>query len=212
MPITTNPIKITIRYEYLGEQCENVGWYFGGGAAFVTATMLQVLEAYWNDVKAAWHALAYNSLGINSINSILGETIGGSLEFAEFAIPEDERVGDKTTGTAGSALPGTLAGAVRLTVGTRVTRPGQKRAPFIGEEEIVGNDLEAAYLTQLSDWGETWSQTRTLGAPAATAVLVPNVVSIDRSTGDILARQDVTGQIINPYASSQVSRKRGHGS
>lgn len=212
MPVTTNPIKISIRYVYLEQQCQNVAWYFGGGAAFVAATMPEVLAAYWENVKAAWIAMAYDTITINSLDSILGEAVGGDEEFAEFPIPEGDRVGTKTTATNGTPLPGTLAGAVRLTVGTRSTRPGQKRAPFIGEEEIAGNALEAGYLTLLADWGETFSTQRLLGAPAATAVLQPVVASIDPVTNVLSHWQDVTGQIVSPYASSQVSRKRGHGS
>lgn len=212
MPVTTNPIKITIRYVYLDQQCENIQWYFGGGAAFVTASMPEVLAAYWENVKAAWHALAYDDLAINSINSILGEAVGGDLDYAEFPIPEEDRVGTRTVGTHGQPLPGTLAGAVRLTVGTRQTRPGQKRAPFIGEANINGNDLDPTYLDVLADWGETFSEERLLGAPAATAVLVPVVTKFSGEPLELTAWQDVTGQIVNPYASSQVSRKRGHGS
>lgn len=211
MPVTTNPIKITIRYIYLGQKCENVQWYFGGGAAFVTATMPEVLAAYWDNVKDAWHAIMYDDLTINSIDSILGEAIGGDLEFAEFPIPEAERIGDKSVAEFGQPLPGTLAGAVRLTVGTRSTRPGQKRAPFIGEADINQNDLSPSYTDLLTAWGETFSTLRTLGAPAATAILQPVVTNHDNVTHELDHWQDVTGQIVSFYASSQVSRKRGHG-
>lgn len=212
MPVTTNPIRITIRYVYLGQECENVQWYFGGGAVFVTATMPEILAAYWENVKDAWHAIMFDSLAFNSINSILGVAVGGDEEYAEFPIPLDERVGDKASGTYGTPLPGTLAGAVRLTVGTRETRPGQKRAPFIGEAQIAGNDLDPTYLTQLADWGDTFSQSLTLGAPAATAILIPVITHFEGDPIALTAWQDVTGKIVSPYASSQVSRKRGHGS
>lgn len=212
MPVTTNPIRITLRYVYLGQQCENVQWYFGGGAAFVTATMPEILAAYWQNVRDQWHALMYDDLAINSIDSILGEAIGGDEEFAEYPIPSEDRVGDKDVATFGQPLPGTLAGGVRLTVGTRQTRPGQKRAPFIGEAQINKNDLDPTYLSELADWGETFSTLRTLGAPAATAILQPVVTHHDKDTHELDGWQDVTGQVINPYASSQVSRKRGHGS
>lgn len=212
MPVTTNPIKITLRYVYLGQECENIQWYFGGGAAFVTATMPEILAAYWANVMDAWHAILYDDLSINSMNSILGEAVGGDLDYAEFPIPVDERTGDRSVGTDGQPLPGTLAGAVRLTVGTRQTRPGQKRAAFIGEANINGNDLDPTYLAVLADWGETFSTERLLGAPAATAVLIPVITKFSGEPLALTDWQDVTGQIVNPYASSQVSRKRGHGS
>jgi hypothetical protein len=212
MPVTTNPFRVSIRYVYLGQECENVQWYFGGGAAFVTATMPEVLAAYWENVKGAWRALMLDSLPHNSINSILGECIGGDQEFAEFPIPSGERIGTRSIATNGQPLPGTLAGGVRLTVGTRETRPGQKRAPFICEANIEGNDLNASYLDPLTDWGETFSQLLTLGAPAATAILQPVITHHDPVTLLLASWQDVTGQIVNPYATSQVSRKRGHGS
>jgi hypothetical protein len=212
MPVTTNPIKITLRYVYLGQECENIQWYFGGGAVFVTATMPEILAAYWAHVQAAWHAIMYDDLAINSMNSILGEAVGGDLDYAEYPIPEADRVGTKTVAEYGQPLPGTLAGAVRLTVGTRQTRPGQKRAPFIGEADINGNDLHPSYTDLLSDWGLTFSEQITLGAPAATAVLIPVITTFSGDPPALADWQDVTGQIVNLYASSQVSRKRGHGS
>lgn len=212
MPVTGTLLKIIVRYVYLNQNCENVGWYTPGGAAFLTATMDGVLEAYWNDVKAAWHDMAYNDTTLNSIDSVLGYEMDGALGYAEFPVPALERVGIRTVAAQGQPLPGTLAGAVRLTVGSTVTRPGQKRAPFIGEANISGNDLDPTYLARLATWGETYSNVRILGAPVATGILTPQVVHIDRETGAIGARQDITGQVVNPYASSQVSRKRGHGS
>lgn len=212
MPVTTNPIKITLRYVYLEQKCENIQWYFGGGAVFVTATMPEILAAYWANVMDAWHAIMYDDLTINSMDSILGECVGGDEEFAEYPIPEAERVGDKSVAEFGQPLPGTLAGAVRLTVGTRETRPGQKRAPFIGEADINQNDLSPSYTDLLTEWGLTFSTQRTLGAPAATAVLIPVVTTHPPPTHELAGWQDVTGQVVSFYASSQVSRKRGHGS
>lgn len=211
MAVTGGFVKMIVRYVYLGQNCENVGWYIPSGSGLADVGMTEICMAYWEQVRDFWAAIAFADATINSLNSILGYEIGGGLGYAEVAVPELDRQGAKSTETYGEPLPGTLAGAVRLTVGSVVTRPGQKRAPFIGEAQISGNDLDVTYLTQLADWGKTYSTDQFLGGDAPDITLSPVVVRLG-ADGSVITHQLVTGQFVNPYASSQVSRKRGHGS
>lgn len=211
MPITSSLIKVTNRYTYLGQKCENVQYYHPVGAAFLTADMTGVLEAYWNDIKASHRAIMTNFDGDATWDSILGEEIGGGLSYAEYPIPTLERVGTRATTGLGDPLNSFSAGGIRLTVGTRVTRPGQKRFPFLFEADVQRNALGAAYLALLTAVGVKYSESVFLGVPVATGELQPMIVRINRTTGEVEASQPVTGKVVNPNITTQVSRKVGRG-
>jgi hypothetical protein len=212
MPITGSLLKLVLRYTWQGQNCENVGWYAPNGAAFVTATMEGVLEAYWNDIKAGMRAILTDFSAIGQYQSILGTEYGGGNSYAEFAIPVDEKTGTRSTAGLGEAVTGILAVGARMTVGTRLTKPGQKRLPFLYEADISNNALNAPILALAETAFQTWSQDRILGAPVATGVLKPQVVRPLAGLTVPTVFQPITGQIVNTDITSQVSRKKGHGS
>ncbi len=210
MPITGNLLEITLRMVFLAQRIQTVGWYTPAGGAFSTATPAGVGEAWWNDVKTVWRALGPSSSGL-VFDTVFVREYNGAGGYGEFAIPTAERSGTRTVGTLGDFLPPYVADAVKLTVATNLTRPGQKRFPFAmeGDNEnglIVGtrpalvNAVAAKYVGPL-----------TLGAPVATGTLNGVVV---KKTGvpPIPAQwQAVQGAVLNPYFSSQNSRKIGRG-
>lgn len=211
MPITGSEIKITVRYTYLEQKCENVQYYRPVGAAFLTATMDGVLEAYWNTVKSAFRAIMTDNLPDASWDSILGEEIDGGLSFAEFPIPVLERVGTRATTGLGEPLLSFAAGGFRQTVATRLTRPGQKRFPFLFEADVIRNVLGGAYLALLAAVADFFCTDVPLGVPVLTGVLSPEVVHDPTPSRPTRATQLITGFIINPDVTSQVSRKKGRG-
>lgn len=212
MALTASIIKIILRYTYLGQKCENIQYYRPDGAAFLTATMDTLLEAYWNDIKTAARGIMTNYIGDASWDSLLGEEIGGGLAYAEYAVPTGERVGTRSTTGLGDPVSSFSAGGVRLAVATRATRPGQKRFPFLFEADVDRNALGATYLTLLTALGLKFSAQITLGAPVATGVLHPIVTRHDHSDPPIItASQDVIGQVVNQDVTTQVSRKKGRG-
>lgn len=211
MAITGGHIRVTYRYVYLGQQCQNVQLYRLDGAAFLTATMEGVLEALWNDVKGVLRAITPNYEPSASWQSLLGYEIGGGQALGEFTVPALERVGTRAQPSGSEMMTGVVAGAFRQTVATRVTRPGQKRFPFLLQEDVANDLLVGTYVTLLAAVGAKFSSPSTLGAPVATGVMHPEVGGTEVN-GIPTVFQDITGYVINPWVSSQVSRKHGHGS
>jgi len=211
MAISSTEFKINLRYTYLDQKCQNVQYFRLSGAAFLTATALGVLEAYWNDIKTAMRALTSTSSAVGTFDSILGEEIGGGLSFAEFSIPSGERVGTRAAGDDGEWVSGIMALGMRQTVATRFTRPGQKRFPWLRESDITGNELTTATITLYTPAVEKWALPITLGAPVATGVMTPMIVHEPTVAAPVRATQNVTGYVINTDVTSQVSRKKGRG-
>lgn len=203
-------IKVSYRYTFLGQQCQNVQYYTIGGAAFATADMIQVLEALWDNQQEVLRELTPANLTLASWDSLLGEEIGGLGGYAEYAIPDAERIGLRAGTTDSDLLPPFNAFAFRQSVGTRATRPGQKRFPFVTEEDMSVGVLNATGLGIITPVAEAFSTQRVLGVPVATGVLTP-VVGGTVVDGVPTVWQDVTGFVVNAYVSSQISRKVGRG-
>jgi hypothetical protein len=212
MPFLPNDeIKVAFRYTYLGQKCENVQTYLVGGVSSVLFTMDQVLEGLWNDYKARFRALGSTSTAVNTFDSLLGQQVGGSLQFAEFAIPSGERAGTRAAGDDGEWLTSFAAVGIRQTVGTRLTRPGQKRFPFLREGDVVGNAIAPTPLIPFNALGGAFSQVSVLGAPALGMALQPQVVHEPGARDPVRHVQPVIGWVTNSNVTSQVSRKLGRG-
>lgn len=204
------PLKISIRGRFQNQLFQNVQWYVTDGAAFLTADAVGVGEAYWNDIKTVWRAaMQTNSLLVTE--SILVSEEGPTGAFGEYAIPTGERQGTRSSGSGGF-LPSFNAAAVRLTVATRTTRPGQKRFVGVTEGDNADGVLWADYVTLINDLAVKFSEPIVLGAPVATGVLTPIVARLSADGSEVLAYQEVTGFVTNGNVSSQVSRKIGRGS
>lgn len=212
MAITGDALLITLRYTLLGQNCQTAQFYTPGGAAFVTANCDAVGEAWWNDVKTAWRALAPISDPNVRFISVLVEEFDGSGGLGEFAIPSSEQLGTRSLSAGYDLMPSYCALGCRLTVPTRTTRPGQKRFPFLVETDVSLNVIGAAYLALANTLAGKYSATITLGAPVALGTLTPKICSRDPADGHIVASQDVSGFVLNSFITSQVSRRYGHGS
>jgi hypothetical protein len=211
MPLIGAHIALVPRYVWLGQKCENVFMYFTGGAAFALVSAADVAEAWWNDVKDDLRALAPASITDCRFTSVVCRNLVDGGELGEYAVPDGENTGTTDPTESGNPVTGTLAGGVRLTVGNTTTRPGQKRFPFLYEADINGNALEAGYLARLETLAAHIDSPITLGAPVLAGGLIP-VVGGTVVDGYPTVYQDVIGHIVNPYVTSQVSRKLGHGS
>lgn len=210
MPVTAEDLKITIRGTCLAQQAEVVQWYRPTGAAFLTATLLGVAEAYWNDIKTLWRACHLNSTNDTTVSILISEP-GAGGGYAEYAIPSGEQSGTRSSPTQNQPLPPFMCAGVRLTVGTRTTRPGQKRFWGLVEEDQSAGVLGSALAALVAALAPKFSAGITLGAPVATGVLWPEIVHLEGSPQVVTARQDVTGFIVNPNVTTQNSRKYGRG-
>jgi hypothetical protein len=210
MAITANDLRVIVRGTILGQQWENVQWYrLTGPGPFSTADPVQVGEAYWNDVKGPYRACVFDDPYF-TFDSVFVAEPGPSGAYAEYSVPVGERFGDRTVGEGNAPLASFNAIGVRLTVGYRVTRPGQKRFCFLTEADVSENDIEAPMLALVEAVALKFSTAITLGAPVALGGMHPEIVRLDPDTDLVAVKQDVTGHLINPLVTSQVSRKRKH--
>ena len=211
MPIVVGGrLKITLRWQMSLQNCEAVQWYSTDGAAFLTADMSGVLEAYWNDIKTVWRNLIVTSPEFQ-FTELLGAEENPSGAFGSYAVPVLERQGTRAAGALGNFMPGFNSAGVKLNVATRVTRPCQKRLPGLMEGDNANGLLEAPYIALANLVAAKYSAPVVLGVPVATGVLEPIICHLDPVTGLPIASQPVIGHSINQFITSQVSRKIGHG-
>ncbi len=211
MALVDAHIAIIPRYEWLGQECENVFMYFTEGAVFVGVNAVQVAEAWWNDVKADFRAMIAGDATVCLLKSVVCRNLVSGGELGEYAIPVGESLGTRSTAGLVAPVTGTLGAGVRLTVGNTSTRPGQKRFPFLWETDIDRNNIDATFLALVETFAAHIDSPLTLGAPVALGVLQP-IVGGTVVGGFPTVYQDVVGHVTNPHITSQVSRKFGHGS
>lgn len=212
MAFSASHIEITLRYTVLSQECQTARQYTWDGAAIAAATAVQVGEAWWNHVKAAWRALVVADAVAGEFKSVLVREIGGSLSYGEYPIPVGEKLGTRSATGLGAYLPSYCAVGVRLSVGSSVTRPGQMRIPFMTEFDNDNNNVHATFQGLVNTLADLYDAPNTLGAPVATGVLTPNVVRYGNNPDTLLASQPIIGHVTNTSTTSQVSRRKGHGS
>lgn len=175
-----------------------------------TPTAVNYGEAWWNHVKTTTRALQLSAFGDIFSSVVVRELNNPSGELGEFDIPTGERAGTRSAPAQSNGMPLFVAAGARLTVATRLTRPGQKRMYGLAEEDNVTGAMQSAYKALFTSWLNVITSPMTLGAPAAGVVLAPAVFKRDPS-GTVVAAQVVTGYVINNNLTSQTTRKFGRG-
>lgn len=212
MAFSATYIEITLRYILLGQRCQTARVYAWDGAAVAAASAEQLGEAWWNHYKDAWRGLVGGDTDVASFQSVVVREVGGSLSFGEFSVPLVEQAGTRDPGDLEGQMPSYCAVGCRFTVGSRVTRPGQMRIPFLDESDVSLNVVGATFLGLCQDLAELYSAPNILGAPVATGEIIPSVVTFGASPDIVTAGQTINGYILNSFITSQVSRRYGHGS
>lgn len=203
-------IEIVMNMRAQGQETLNI-FQYSIQSIPVTVTAVQLAEGWWNHVKATYRALQIVSQPDTFISVRVRELNDPAGDYAEFDVPTAEKLGTRANPAQQELLPSFNAAGVRLVVGTRTTRPGQKRFPFLTESDNNGGVLQAAYKALLTSHMNIMSVPMVLGAPAALTDLYPIVTKKDQF-GVVSAYQFVTGYIINNNVTSQNSRKIGRGS
>jgi len=206
---TGSLIEVSLVQTYLAQQVLNV-FQYAVDVPVGDADPVAVGNAWWNAVKAAYRALPQSSMG-NVFDSVLVRQLNAPTgAYGQYAIPPAEQAGTRTPTGAPESLPPFVAAAVRLVVGSRVTRPGQKRFAFLNEADNTDGRLISSYVVPLQALMTILVADMLLGAPSALTDLHPIVVRKD-AAGAVTAHQPVVGYIINPWISSQNTRKIGRG-
>lgn len=207
--VADSNVEITMKMFYGNVEQYNV-WQYRVATFTGVPSAANIAEGWWNHVKSTYRALVTTGYGSVFQSVLIREMDSPTGDYAEYAVPTAERAGTRTDTAANTYATTFTAVGVRLSVGTRVTRPGQKRFGFITESDLNSNQIETAYLNLITSHMNVMAADMLLGSPAAGVVLRPYVIRKD-PTGAVVTGQRVTGFIVNPFATSQVSRKLGRG-
>lgn len=200
--------QMTVQGTILGETVANV-WYLqvaSIGAGGIDATNLA--EGWWNHIKTSYRAVAVTN-HTTAYQNILAEQCGtGTREFGVYPVPIAEQGGTRSNGSGGGAesLPSFTAIGMRLNVGSRLTRPGQKRLWGLAEIDQNANQLQASAYGAADALGMTMRGTLTLGAPAA-LVDVFHVIRKTAPLDHVSVVQPITTTSVSRTVRSQVSRR-----
>jgi hypothetical protein len=202
-------VEISLNMVSLGQQMAMVFQYQVNGIA-PSVTAVQIAEAWWNNVKVSTRALAQTGVFAAPFRTVLIRELNNPTgDYATYDIPPAEQAGTRSSGS-GDAMPPFVAAGMRLVVGSRATRPGQKRVPFVTEGDNIAGALVAGYVGLMQTWGGVITSLFNLGAPAALTGLQPIVTRKD-ANGYVTAYQPITGYLVAQNITSQNSRKIGRG-
>ena len=205
-------LQMTVKNTYQAQQIETVWSYHVQDAPIgVGVTAPELAQAWWNHVKNAYRAIVpvgfaayFFSVECRVVNNPLGD-------FGEYDIPVGEQVGTRANPTQAEVMPGFVCAGVKLTVGTRATRPGQKRFSVLMEGDQNASALQPSITTPLNALMTLMTaDLGPLGAPAVAFNLRPMIFRLGPGES-LINSQRVVGHVLNPYVTSQVSRKIGHG-
>jgi hypothetical protein len=196
--------------ELFGNEVRNV-WQYEVDTSVPTITAANIAEAWWQHVKAAMRGVPTTNIGGAFRTVEVRELNNPSGALGTYGIPSSEWAGTRSPGSEAQILPPFAAVSVRLDVGTRVTRPGQKRLGGLVETDQNGGLIQSAVQAATETLMDLMIQSMTLGAPAATFTMTPIVCKKD-GVGAVVAHQGIDSYTISPYVSTQNSRKFGRGS
>lgn len=203
-------LEIAVRQTAYQQQVLNV-WTYEVTGTFDGISAGAVANAYWQVVKDVYRgALSsqYNPTFVDVVVRQLDDPLGA---LGSYAIPEAERAGTRDAG-GGDLAPAFIATGVRLVVGTRATRGGQKRIGGLLESDFSNGVLSAGVIAAVSALMEVAAVgTLTLGPPALGMDLLPIIVRRDPVTGLPVAYQPIVGYSISNQVTTQNTRKIGRG-
>ena len=209
MPLVSgNVLRLTVSGASDGQILNNVWFVRMGFVSDPGITAVNVAEAWWNHVKAAYRGIATTGWAQAYINVAVEQVNVAAGEYGNYPIPLAEQAGTRSPGASpGSVNTNTFTGVgMRLNVGTRLTRPGQKRFWGLSENDLTGNGLEAGVVTAANVLGAILDDNIVLGAPAALSELR----HVIRQTGPdeaVMPVQNITSASVSTRVRSQVSRR-----
>lgn len=202
-------LEIVLKQSFLGGDAVYNTWTYECVGSIGAAPASAWAEAWWNHVKAAYRAICptiaspFRAVTAREMDSPTGD-------YGEYSIPSSEWQGTRSPAGA-EWLPSFNAVGVRLTVGTRVTRPGQKRFAYLMEGDSDGTYAQPSIITPINTLMSLMTGLLILGGPVGVGDLDPVVVRRDPTTGLPTANQPITGFVVDPTITTQVSRRVGRG-
>lgn len=205
-------LQIALEMRNIGQQTMNV-WHYTVNTSPQDIPVINVAEAWWNHVKAAYRALAVAAYPQQSFVAVhVKDADNPAGEAASWNIPVGETVGTRATpASENNILPPYIAATAKLGVATRATRSGSKRFPFLLEVDQTNGTLAAGFVTLVNAVLTAAATVVLLGAPAALMELTPVVRGVGATNPPVVTYQPITSYAVNLNASTQNSRKIGRG-
>jgi len=201
--------RITLRYRVLGQVCMNVYDYKIHDVLDPPVDALNAAEDFWEQKKTLLRALAPNAATFRFVDINVKNMTNPEGDYGTWAIPSGEVAGTRSVST--DAMPPFNAVGIQMTVGTRVTRPGQKRIAGMHEGDQAEGVLTSSITTPAIALAEEFATDLHTRDVLEIDYATPVIVHLDESTELPTASQPVTGYLLNTNVDSQVSRKIGRG-
>lgn len=171
-------------------------------------TAPQLGEAFWNHVKAEYRQVATTNWATAFTEIRVEQCDVPAGMYGLYSVPLGEQPGLRVGGTTGqeSPLPIFNAAGARLNVGSKLTRPGQKRFYGLAEGDSAAGTLQAPARAAVIALGAKMTSTMILGAPA----LLTELETVVRKTAplDVASpNQRVVSMSVPVTVRSQVSRR-----
>lgn len=205
-----NVVRITDKQTFDAQQVLNV--YYYNIDSTPGSTPDEIAQAWWEKMNASIRAVQTSGV---VHNEVLIENLDGTLDFGRYVPATGSNAG---TCIETQPLSAFAAYGITLTVSTRLVRPGSKR--IVGIPEAYNGDygvLTGAAVGLLNTLGEDMTEDVSFGLLGA-GMMHPVIVGFphpESPTGRParLERVDfeVTGYLVNPYVTTQNTRKRGRG-
>lgn len=141
-------LELSVRMRFGETLLMNVYGYEVTGT-FSNIAAVNVAEAWWNSIKGGMRSLVRPSTGFTFRSIVVREMNNPTGELAEWNVPAGESAGTRSGVDLSEFLPAFNAAGFRLTVGSRATRPGQKRIPGLLEVDSETGVLSASYTAAL---------------------------------------------------------------
>lgn len=200
--------RVIARGSNYGQRFENVYWYRNDDI-ITTWEPQQLAETFLAEVIIPVRNCQFTSL---SYDSVTVENLDGDRSFFELSVDPVVYHGILTGGDGASPL---LAMGIKLTVGSRIVRPGHKRLGGVSESMMAaGGGLTSGQLGLLAAAADAIV---TVLSPVTLGNATPVIVGFPHPAGEhSAARPDrveaiITGYTLQTNVTTQNSRKIGHG-
>lgn len=200
LPDVPDVYRVIHVQQFSGEEVLNIYHYRDTGAlAFSPAS---VAQGWWDSVKASFRALQPTSGGFTSIR-VDCEFLEAPRPFGSYVIPVGEQQGLRAAPT--DFMPVWSAFEISLAVGTRVTRPGNKRIAGMLEGDQSSGIIIAGTVTLVQNFADKLDVvfTPTGGLGTVTPVIVGYPTPLQPGAPRV---QDIVQATASGYASHQTSR------
>lgn len=203
MPTSGDIVEIVDRQTTNPDLALNV-YHYRVESGILTISPATIAQFWWNDCKTVIKNLQTNDLLHIRVTC---KNLENPADYGEYLIPVGEQPG---TNSSGDTQARQAAIGITFRGETVLTRPGGKRIAGIPEAASADwGSLVPSFITAAVDYGDHMIAQLNSLTPAF--VLVPVIVGFPNDDRPARVENDINGYVINPYITSQNTRKIGRG-